>query len=172
MNIASYILLGVFILLTSHLKAQTYIEPTDKDLVEEGKELSPVVLSQLGIFTEMNPRIAEIRGNSVFLEQVGDMNRVNIATQTLNSEIRVEQNGNLNNTQLNYVARTAFAELGQFGDNNVIRDFVNAPGEDISLELQQSGNDQLFERNGINELTRSIRFNQTNATPVIIINSY
>ena len=172
MRVLFYIIIGSFVFFSSQIRAQTYIETTDKELVEEGKELTPETLSYLGIFTGINPRLQEITGNSVFLEQIGEMNEVNIMTRTEASEINVRQEGNKNNTSLKYIAKTAYTDIFQLGNYNTIKDFVNAPTEEISLELQQTGNDQVFERNGINELTKSIRFNQTEATPVLIINSY
>ncbi len=172
MKVLNYILLGGLILFSFQTQAQTYIETTDNELIEEGSELTPVSLSYLGIFTGLNPRVQEITGNSVSLEQIGEMNKVNIMTRTEASEINVRQEGNNNNTSLKYIAKTAYTDVFQLGDYNTIKDFVNAPTEEISLELQQTGNDQIFERNGINELTKSIRFNQTEATPVLIINSY
>ena len=172
MRFLFYIFIGYTVFFPSQMMAQTYMETTDKDLVEEGKELNPEIISQLGIFTESTARNEHLKGNSVFLKQIGEMNQVNILTQTDASEIQVFQNGNSNKTELDYLSRTAIADLVQEGDFNTIVDRVNAPGEDISLDLQQQGNDKYFERNGVNELTKAIKFIQTDATPRLIINSY
>lgn len=172
MKIIKYLFFLGILYLPPSITAQTYIQPTDQDLIDKGRALNPEILSLFGIFTEAKPRNQQLNGNSVFLNQIGDLNQVNIFTQTEASEIRVEQNGNSNSTELKYFARTAFADLEQFGNNNIIKDFIKAPGKDISLDLQQQGNDKYFERNGINGLTKAIKFIQTDATPRLIINSY
>ena len=156
----------------SGLHSQTYIEKTGPEKVLEGEELSPFTLFDLDIISRANPRNAEINGNSVSLVQIGEMNEVNIRTQTEASEINLLQDGNSNKTELDYLARTAIADLVQNGSYNTIIDKVFAPQEDISLELQQQGNDKYFERNGVNNLTKSLKFIQTDATPSLIINSF
>ena len=154
------------------LYSQTYIEKTESEKVLEGEEVTPFTLFDLDIINRKDDRNAEISGNSLSLVQIGEMNEANIRTRTDASEILVFQNGNSNKTELDYLSRTAIADLVQEGDFNTIVDRVNAPGEDISLDLQQQGNDKYFERNGVNDLTKAIKFIQTDATPRLIINSY
>ncbi|MGB7842579.1 MAG: hypothetical protein WBL21_07300 [Salinimicrobium sp.] len=156
----------------SDLYSQTYIEKTGPEKVLEGEELNPFTLFDLDIISSTNPRNAEINGNSVSLVQIGEMNEVYLRTRTEASEINLLQNGNSNKTELDYLARTAIADLVQNGSYNTIIDKVFAPQEDISLELQQQGNDKYFERNGVNNLTKSLKFIQTDATPSLIINSF
>jgi hypothetical protein len=47
---------------------------------------------------------------------------------------------------------------------------VNDPNADISLELEQNG-DNYFERNGVNEITKSLKFKQNEGSPDLIIRS-
>lgn len=155
--------------------AQTYTPEKENntdgtEVVLQGQNVSPEVL---GVFTTPNPRNATIQGNSVFLRQIGDFNTASIRTHTNASEINLLQNGNSNDTQLDYTANTAIADLVQNGDNNSIKDFVNNPemDMDISLELIQDGNNMKFERDGANELTKSIKFRQTEASPLLIVRS-
>ena len=136
----------------------------DEKILEAG-------LNGLGIIVT-KPNFQEVEANSVVLKQIGEYNQADIRTQTNYSEIQLTQEGNYNQTELNYTANTAIAKLLQEGHNNSIKDFVNEPGTNISLELEQKGNDKIFERNGVNELTQSLRFIQTDATPSLIIRSY
>ena len=138
----------------------------------QGEQLSPEMLTNLGIMTTPNPKNAIIQGNSVYIRQIGDFNTSKIATNTNASEINLLQNGDYNDTNLDYTANTAIANLIQNGNNNRIRDFANNPNADISLELTQEGNYLNFEREGVNELTKSLKFRQTEASPTIIVRSF
>ena len=153
--------------------AQTYTPEKENntngtEVVLQGQNVSPEVL---GIFTAPNPRNGTIQGNAVFLRQIGDFNTASIRTRTNASEINLVQNGHSNNTEVDYTANTAIADLVQDGDFNTIKDYANSPGMDISLDLVQEGNDLKFERQGVNELTKSIKFKQTQASPTLIVRS-
>ena len=152
---------------------QTYNEEqTNEETVTNNEELSRNIFANFGIGTETNPRNALISGNSVFLTQIGDFNTASIISETNASEINVTQNGDVNNVNINYVANTAIADLIQNGNSNRIRDFVRDRNADISLDLIQDGDDLLFVREGANSLTKSLKFRQSEASPILIIRSY
>lgn len=155
--------------------AQTYSgdkKNTNGDnIVLQGQDVNPAMLASLGLLTAANPKNATLQGNSVFLRQVGDYNTASIFTNTSASEINLTQNGNSNDAQLNYTANTAVADLVQNGDFNKIKDYVNLPGADISLDLTQNGDGLNFQRQGVNDLTKSLKFRQTEGTPSLIIRS-
>lgn len=138
----------------------------------QGEKVSPELLANLGIVTTPNAKNTLIEGNSVYVRQIGDFNTARIATNTNASEINLLQNGNNNDTNLDYTANTAVADLIQNGNSNRIRDFVNNPNADISLDLVQDGSYLNFEREGVNELTKSLKFRQTEASPTIIVRSF
>lgn len=156
--------------------AQTYNdndgETTGNEVVLEGTQVNQAALANLGIFTSVNPRSATLTGRSVFLTQIGDLNQVSVDVTAEASEINIVQNGNENFTGLQYVANTAIANLVQNGNQNVIVDFANVPETDISLDLTQNGDGLNFQRQGVNELTKSLRFTQTEGTPSLIIRSF
>tara|TARA_B100000929_G_C15435697_1_gene396280 strand:- start:493 stop:930 length:438 start_codon:yes stop_codon:yes gene_type:complete len=142
-------------------------------LVIENQELTQSALEDFGIFSIRNPKNAELTNNEVFLKQIGDINEANIITQTQLSEINLTQQGDGNNADIDYKVNTAVADIIQLGHYNTVRDYVNQPTADISLDLKQEGSFMQFERYGVNELTKSIKFEQnSNATPYIIIRSY
>lgn len=156
--------------------AQTYTPEKENsadgtEVVLQGQNVNPELLANMGIFAGTNPRNATIEGNTVSLKQIGDYNIASIRTVTNASEINVEQNGNSNSTQLDYTANTAVADIVQNGDYNSVQDVVNSPDLDISIDLVQEGNDLKFRREGANELTKSIKFRQSEASPTLIIRS-
>ena len=164
----------IFVLLVffeSPLYSQTFLN-SDNNSETGGDELTPAILADMGVFTSSNPRNTEITGNSVFLTQIGEMNEVLVTTNTISSEIKIIQNGNSNKTELNYYTLTAVADLVQNGDFNNIKDLVSNPDMDISLELTQQGDNLNFVREGVNELTKSLKFIQTEASPSLIIRSF
>lgn len=156
--------------------AQTYAD--DDEEKDENEELakinafSPEVFRSLGIDNSPNPRNAQISGNTVFLQQIGDFNRAAVVAITDASEIKIAQNGDENFTFLGYRTRTAVTDILQNGISNDIIDFVYNPGADISLDLVQDGNDLYFERFGSNSITESLKFRQTEASPTVIIRSF
>jgi hypothetical protein len=156
--------------------AQTYSDDRDatsgQDIVIEGNEISEQVLSNLGIFTGVNPRSASLTGRQVFLRQIGDLNAVAINVTADASEINVLQEGDQNQTSLTYLARTVITDIKQLGSFNNILDYAIAPDIDLSLDLVQEGDYLNFQREGINELTKSLKFRQTEGTPTLIIRSF
>lgn len=164
------------ILLMPVVWGQTYKGEGDNtngdEKVINADNVTPQILTNLGIISVPNPKNAFIEGNSVYVRQIGDFNTTRIITQTNASEINLLQNGNYNDTNLDYTANTAVTDLVQNGNNNRIKDFVNNPNADISLDLIQEGDYLNFERDGVNELTKSIKFRQTEASPTIIVRSF
>lgn len=144
---------------------------TEEELVRDNV-VTPRIFRSLGINNAPNPRNQQIQGNTVFLTQIGELNRAAIITNTEASEINLTQNGDENFTALVYRAKTAVSELVQNGDSNRIIDFVYSPGADISLDLTQDGDNLYFERFGTNRLTESLKFRQTQAAPTVIIRSF
>ena len=167
-----YLLLFFIFFTLKSMNSQTYAEKSEEEKVLSGETLDPTILASFGLTTTINPRNAEITGNSVFLRQIGELNEVNVLTNTQSSEINITQNGDYNKTDLRYSAKTAVSEIFQNGDYNKIQDFVNDPTQDISLDLLQEGDYLNFERQGVNELTKSLKFKQTQASPSIIIRSF
>ncbi len=165
---------AILILLMTSAYSQTYKNETNSDdqkqLVE--KELvSAQILTNLGVGTAQNDRNATLRGNSVVLSQIGDYNTAAINVVAQASEININQVGDQNYVGLDYKVKTAISEILQEGNRNTVYDIVNNRDADISLDIQQQGNDLNFQRLGVNKLTESLQFKQTEASPVLIIRS-
>ncbi len=172
-----FILSCVFALLAmSYSFSQNYSENeegvnVDVKEVKEGK-VTPEFFKNLGFNTAPNPKTANLRGNLISIRQVGELNDAIILTETNASEVNLLQLGDANNVNLEYKTNTAVADLIQKGNNNRIRDFVIKRNEDVSLDLIQNGDNLNFERNGVNNITKNLKFRQTEASPTIIIRSF
>lgn len=161
----------MFYLVLNTALAQTYTEADTSQKIEESQEVNPQILASIGVEVSTDIDFENIRGNSIFLKQIGEYNTATVITNTTNSEIHLLQNGSNNETKLNYNSRTAYADISQIGNDNLVIDQFSAPGFDVSLELQQNGDNLNFVRDGVNELTKSLRFTQTNASPSLIVRS-
>lgn len=157
--------------------AQTF-EEENTTVTESGlenqvlEENVTAILNGIGINTAPNPANSTLTGSSVFLQQIGDFNNADISVRANASDIQVVQNGNDNTTFLEYQVNTVITNVLQNGDGNILSDFVENPNQDISLDVQQQGNYLIFERFGSNELTKSLKFIQTEASPSIIVRSF
>jgi len=155
--------------------AQTYSDESTTDIQEErvrlNEQLSPNTLIGLGIFNATNPRSAALNSRKVSLTQVGDFNTVSLQVSADASDIKLTQNGDSNFADLRYRVKTVISDLEQNGSFNQIRDFVNSPNADVSLLLKQDGDYLNFQREGVNNLTKSLKLTQSDGTPSLIIRS-
>ncbi|TYB80323.1 hypothetical protein ES677_03025 [Bizionia gelidisalsuginis] len=136
-----------------------------------GENVSPEIFSSF-FTTTVNPKLSIVQGNSVFVTQIGAYNTIAADVTSNASEIRIAQNGDLNKVQLDYEVNKVVADLKQIGNNNNIKDYVLDRNAEISLDLIQNGDNLKFERFGSNEITKNIKFTQTDASPTIIIRSF
>lgn len=147
-------------------------EVTGEEIIINSENVSPQILSNLGFDTSFSPPTEAIIGNQVFIRQIGSFNEASVIAATENSDIIVNQDGNSNEIDLRYNAQNVFARVNQQGDFNFVSDFVVDGQSSPALDLTQEGNNLSFERFGVNNLTNSLRFNQTEASPAIIVRSY
>ena len=113
------------------------------------------------------------RGSTVFINQIGEGNMVNAqlrATNTANSTFH--QNGDFNSINSSISARNIENTIIQNGTNNRILDYANSPNQDVSLNLNQQGNDLNFERFGSNSIGDQIQFNMTGSFKTIIVRNF
>lgn len=130
-------------------------------------------LQMIDLFTIQNnqARLNNLTSKSIKLQQIGDLNTASARVRANASDIKITQNGNENNVALDYNVNKVITSLEQNGSNNNITDYVNSTNAEITLDLTQQGDNLNFIREGINDLTKSIRFRQTEASPEIIIRS-
>lgn len=171
MNIHKFHFTAFFLLVITFSFSQNYSEDNN-----EAVKLDPVTEKakgfSLGIDNTPNPRLSNLTGNSIFLKQVGDYNKVIVSSQANTSEINLSQKGNVNDINLDYKVNAVITDVAQNGDYNKVKDFVYDRNENVSLELIQNGDDLYFERFGANNITKSLKFKQTEASPTIIVRSF
>jgi len=174
-NISIIVLL--ILLMSVHLGwSQTYSDDDDDESTEasttvNGQEFSQAQFSSF-FDTTPNEALQTINNNSIFLEQVGSNNRSTVRVASRASDINVSQNGLRNNVDLTYRVDAVVTTLGQNGNDNRISDYVIDPNAQVSLELQQNGNNLTFDKFGTNNITKNIKFTQTEASPTVIIRSF
>lgn len=172
------ILVLSFCLLTNLSMGQTFAndpeseEVNGEEIIIDNTTVNTDVLNALGFETNFAPEPSTIIGNLVSVQQIGDFNTANVTAITQSSDISLLQNGNNNEIDLTYNSQSVFALLNQQGNSNQIIDFVADPNSNPALDLTQQGNNLSFERYGVNNLTNSLRFTQTEASPAIIVRSY
>lgn len=172
-------LLALFCLLLVQIAtAQTFEndqeseEISGDEIIIDNTNVNTQVLNDLGFETNFAPDPSTIVGNLVTIQQIGDLNNVSVSTTTASSDIAIIQNGNTNDIELSYTTNSVFARLNQQGNSNQVIDFVANPNADPALDLTQQGDNLSFERYGTNNLTNSLQFTQTEASPAIIVRSY
>ncbi|WP_028376241.1 hypothetical protein [Leeuwenhoekiella sp. MAR_2009_132] len=154
------------------ISAQNYISnPNVEEKILEGSMLNQEALNLVGLFNDTNSRNTELNNNEIYIKQIGSYNLTNINITSKASDISVTQNGNANDVNLEYNVNTAISEIQQLGNRNSITDFVLDPSADISLDLIQNGNDLSFERQGVNDLTKSLKFRQNGFSQSLIVRS-
>tara|TARA_B100002049_G_C15902998_1_gene300731 strand:+ start:51 stop:557 length:507 start_codon:yes stop_codon:yes gene_type:complete len=154
---------GIF----SGISAQTFATDGKPDLKRD--KLS---LFNSGVYEIQRAKTTLPKNNQVYLTQIGELNTININSQTNSSDIMVSQNGNNNDLNFKYIADHAMANVIQNGSNNQVVDYVNLPGETINLNLTQDGSNLSFDKYGSNTLTESLRFKQTGFSKTLIVRSF
>lgn len=172
------VILSFFLLCHITTVAQTYEnEPESEEvngdeIIIDNTNVNTDVLNSLGFETDFAPPPSTIIGNLVSVQQIGDFNIANVTAITQTSNISVVQSGNSNQVDLTYNTLSVFTSLNQLGNANQVIDFVSDPNSNPALDLTQQGNNLSFERYGVNNLTNSLKFTQTEASPAIIVRSY
>ena len=167
----SFLFLIILFLISFSISAQTYSNNEATDTTIGGLSITQ---SQFSTFfnTTANNKLETITNNALVIEQVGSNNNATVKTASRASDINIGQNGLRNNVNLTYKVDAVVADLSQNGNDNRILDYVIDPTAKVSLELEQNGNNLTFDKFGTNSITKNIKFNQTEASPVIIIRSF
>lgn len=111
-------------------------------------------------------------GNNIFIEQIGDNNRVNTQISSPNVDGRFYQDGMGNGFSLVLNAEKVNYALVQSGDNNYLLDHTFAPSNTAKLKIQQNGNNNHIEKYGTNSITNKLEFILTGNSKSLIIRSF
>ena len=107
--------------------------------------------------------------NSIFIQQIGDNNKVYSQTQSQNSRINLYQNGNSNNVDINANAPSINAFVIQNGNNNYIQDNVYYSNVQVKLNAIQNGDNLTINRLGVNSLSNKLQLVQEGSFKTITV---
>jgi len=110
--------------------------------------------------------------NSVFINQVGLDNQINVKIESISSTINLFQNGDNNNILLDVKSDRIEALVIQDGDNNRFLDFSSFGNEFHSAEVIQQGNDQNLTWFGGNSISEKIKINMLGDSKTIIVRNF
>jgi len=122
--------------------------------------------------TTPNKALSTVNGNSLSIVQASSFNTAEVKVAARASDIKINQNGNENRVGLFYKVDAVVTDIKQNGDENTVLDYVINPSSEVSLNIEQNGDNLTFDRFGANSITKNIKFTQTTASPTIIIRSF
>ena len=113
-----------------------------------------------------------LRGeNSVFINQIGDYNNVQVNASAKELDIEVVQNGDGNSVYLNSKAGKIEQKIFQQGDNHNIVDFSYSSNVH-NLELIQSGNSQNLILYGENSISEKMKIKMDGDSQSLVIRNF
>ncbi|MEL6811574.1 MAG: hypothetical protein AAFP76_09590 [Bacteroidota bacterium] len=150
--------------------AQTYITDNSESAEASFRRLAENTL-QLAERTSNTRNVSASNNETVFIEQVGDGNRV-IANTTANSlTLNVLQRGDDNNAFLNSNADVIDQTVVQLGDDNSFVDFSYSSNVH-GLDLIQTGNNQNLILYGENSISEKLKINMKGESQSLIIRNF
>jgi len=137
------------------------------DLTTEEEQYN--VLSSFNNYQLLNDNASINQQNSVFIQQIGNYNRVFSQTQSQSSNLELIQNGDFNNIVLDVNAPNLNARVNQNGDNNYIQDYIYYSNLDVKLNAVQNGDNLTINRIGVNSLSNKLQLVQEGSFKSITI---
>ncbi len=107
--------------------------------------------------------------NTVFIQQIGNNNRVFSQTQTESSKINLFQNGDFNNIEINGSAPSIDAFVIQNGNNNNVLDNIYYSNLEVNLNAIQNGDNLTINRIGVNSLSNKLQLVQEGSFKTITV---
>ena len=107
--------------------------------------------------------------NTVFIQQIGNNNRVYSQTQSQASRINLYQNGDFNRVEINADAPSLDTFVIQNGNNNYVLDNVYYSNLEVKLNAIQNGNNLSINRIGVNSLSNKLQLVQEGSFKTITV---
>lgn len=167
-KLKSFIILAVLTPLI-HFSQNTVEEVKPQDLIQE------FGLETIAPNFEINPvQIDGIanRTNTIYIEQIGANNNIQVKTATESSVLDIVQNGNNNALRLNFSAMTATETILQRGNNHYLAAFGKAPSLNLERTIEQNGNGQSLTIHGSNSISEKMQLNMKGSASTIIIRNF
>lgn len=156
------ILFGIF----SPLEAQ----------VTDGKDLpTNPDLKDLVLFSAMDQEFAILSSeapNQVYIQQVGQQNFSDVNVRSEESSLNLSQNGSQNFVNLSVNVHKVYGNVIQSGDNNFYTESTYGPSQQVTLNLEQNGDNLYLERYGANSIGNKLNLKMTGDNKTIIVRNF
>ncbi len=160
----------LFVFCVSLAYFQLYAQQSGDGIVN--KEGIRQQLQGMETFSSMFQSQNTATNNSVYISQIGENNSVSTTVYASNSDIRLYQEGDRNQIQVNDVVDETYKLIRQLGNDNEIIDFSFTPNLTTKLEITQQGDGHYFERFGSNTLSNNLQFIMSGTARTIIVRSF
>lgn len=163
-----FLILFIFVIsYTAFSQEEASIINISSDLSTEEEQYN--VLNSFNYNQLFNDKALINQQNAVFIQQIGNFNRVFSQTQTQSSNLELVQNGDYNSILLDVNAPNLDASIHQNGDNNLVLDYIYYSNLDVKLNALQKGNNLTINRVGVNSLSNKLQLVQEGSFKSITI---
>jgi hypothetical protein len=147
-------------------------------IIDEKKELSPSFYDsqqQLNYFSrQTNEPLGldeiNVSNSGVFINQIGDNNTSNVATQSSVSAIQLNQFGNSNQIELQLKAEVIDYNVTQNGNSNLLLEYNMFNDKQLlQRTVQQNGNNQNLVIHGRNSIVDKMKITMDKGSQSLII---
>ncbi len=162
-------LIAILIFCSSVFSQNTVETKENKDLIEEIGPQTNVFGFQMYNAAQNTP-ISGI--NTVYIEQIGVHNLVDIKLNTNRSNAEIVQKGAENTVRMNVVALEVLDRVEQSGSNHFFSEYANTPSLLMQREINQNGYNQSLTIHGNNSISEKIRLNMSGSLNSVIIRNF
>ena len=113
-----------------------------------------------------------VSSETIFINQIGNTNRVDLHTKSNATDVEIIQRGLNNQADLSLQANRIDYSLLQNGNNNLLMEFnVNPDTELLQRSVEQNGNGQNLIIHGQNRLVDKMKINMQGSQTIILRNT-
>lgn len=148
-------------------------------IIEEDSDITPVQFNsssqQLNFYSQqgyesLNSSQIDVINKGVYINQVGDQNRVNTQTQSQITDVALVQLGNYNQIDLDLKATAIDYTVLQQGNNNRLLEYNLFDNKQlIERNIQQTGNNQNLVIHGNNSIVDKMKITMSEGSQSLII---
>jgi len=110
--------------------------------------------------------------NSIYVEQIGSQNQLEVRSRTDTGNINLIQNGSNNITRIDVTTLSISDNIQQFGGNHFFAEYTNTPNLNMQRTINQTGNGQNLMIHGNNSLSDKMRLSMAGNSNTIIIRNF
>lgn len=156
---------------TTFTLAQTYKADKDEATISHFSKKN-VQNNYLSTSLTTIDNTSNIVGNTVFIQQIGDDNKISSNTKSEANAMNLNQFGDNNNIYLDISAKVIDEKVLQSGDNNYFLDFSPYGTKYHSADIVQRGNNQNITVFGGNGISEKLKVNMQGDSKTIIVRNF